>query len=169
MLQALKIEGDHVCPGRLLSNSEAAVLLQGGARAQKAPTTGNLVQEFLNVSSQNRTPWPAAIAIAAAVLVLYALPAVAKLIAVQHVNVWAACIIPGDLAGCICIGTLFKKPRIALLLYLTLTAVEAYLHSAHLLPEAAFVWLVDLIPTLTVAALLVYRTKATDIHDTVLS
>jgi hypothetical protein len=73
------------------------------------------------------------------------------------------------LAGCICIGTLFKKPRIALLLYLTLTAVEGYLHSAHLLPEAAFVWLVDLIPTLTVAALLVYRTKAAAIHDTVLS
>jgi hypothetical protein len=162
MLQALKIEGEHVCPGRLLSNPEARVLLEGGAHAEKAPAIGTLVQEFLNVSSPSRTPWPAAIA--AAVLFLYALPAVAKMIAVQHVNVWAACIIPGDLVGCICIGTMFKKPRIAILLYLTLTAVEGYLHAAHLLPEAAFVWLVDLVPTLTVAALVIYRTRAAEIH-----
>jgi hypothetical protein len=153
------IEAGHSCSNKT-NRAGAVETANPGANRSATLTARKSVRQFPEVFPRNRMYLP--IAAFAAVFLCYALPTVAELIALHHVNLWFACILPGDLAGCICIGAVFKMPRTGALLYLLLTLLEGYLHVAHLLAAGAFVWIVDLVPTLTVIGILVYTTIASD-------
>jgi len=97
----------------------------------------------------------------AAGLFLYALPTELEWVASHHVNSWFAIILPGDLTGCVCLAVAFRMRRTGVLLYVLLTACEAFLYSARVVSADALLWVVDLVPTLVVACAIALRAIAT--------
>jgi hypothetical protein len=83
----------------------------------------------------------------------YALPTAVEFIATQHFNPWIASILPGDIVGCLCLAAIFKLRRTAVLLYLTLTVLEALFFQLDLVSAHALIWIVDLVPTLVLLRL----------------
>jgi hypothetical protein len=166
-LQARVIEEEHLCPVRIHGETQAQLSLCRSSAKTGALATDDLIQRFLAASPRHRMYQP--LAVLSAVAFLYALPTAFELLASQYLTVWLACIVPGNLAGCICIGAIFKRPRMAVLLYFTLAVLESYLLLFHLLPNTAFVWLVDVVPTLTVAALVIHTCRTAEVHDPVVS
>lgn len=86
------------------------------------------------------------------VLLLYVFPTAIELAASQHLTAWFAIILPGDILGCLCLVVLFRMYRTGIALYLLLTVCESYLYKSNLVPESLLVWLVDAVPTIVVAA-----------------
>lgn len=89
-----------------------------------------------------------------AVLLLYAIPTVFELAATKHFNPWLAVILPGDAIGCACLVIAFRMPKLGLALYLLLTICEAALYRSGIVAARDLIWIVDLIPTLTVGCLI---------------
>ncbi len=161
------MEEAHICVRGTVAEPQRRFSVHYGNPGRRTLEAGDVIQRFLNVSSQHRMYLP--LAIMAAILFLYTLPTALELIALQFTNVWVACILPGDLAGCICIATVFQRPRTAVMLYVLLTAIEGSLHLTNLVPASAFVWIVDLVPTIVVAALTFQTTKTTGLRNAVIS
>jgi hypothetical protein len=90
----------------------------------------------------------------AVVFLLYALPTVLELAATKHFNPWLAVILPGDVAGCACLITIFKMPRAGLALYLLLTICEAAFFGFHIVGAKDLIWIVDIVPTIAVTCLI---------------
>ena len=157
-IEARALEQQHTCAARTDADIQPHLCVCGAAACRKRTSTEELIQRFLDVSPRHRMYPP--LAILSAVAFLYALPTAVELVASQFLNVWLSCIVPGNLAGCICIGAIFRMPRTAIVLYLTLAILEGYLLLSHLLSHAAVLWVVDLVPTLTVAALVIYTSRA---------
>jgi hypothetical protein len=132
------------------------------------PPTLHLPSAIMNAEKAT-PPWPSLalgwepqfFGIAMVVIFLYFLPTAIERIAMDHANIWVSCILPGDLAGCLYLATALNKPRFAISLYLLLTILEGYLYIHHLLPARALFWVVDIVPTLVVAGLLVRGKGAT--------
>jgi len=87
-----------------------------------------------------------------AVAVFYALPTLLEFAIIRHSNLWLAGILVGDLSGCIGIFVILKKRKLAVLLYLALTALEFWLYSTRILSAHTLVYLMDLVPTVIVAS-----------------
>lgn len=86
-----------------------------------------------------------------AVLLFYVLPTLLEIAVLQHASLWAFGILFGDLSGCIGIFVALKKKKLAVVLYLALTAVECWLYSAQILSAHSLVWLMDAVPTAIMA------------------
>ena len=91
------------------------------------------------------------------VSLLYVLPTVIKLLAARHLNPWLAIILPGDLAGCAWLFGVFKMQKTGLILYLLLTACEGCLYVSNTVSADALIWIADVVPTLIVAGIIVFR------------
>jgi len=89
-----------------------------------------------------------------ATIALYALPTLFEFAAMRRWNPWLAVMLPGDLAGCLCLILVFRRVRTGITLYLLLTFLEGTLYALHILPLSSIVWIVDLIPTLLVIQML---------------
>lgn len=88
------------------------------------------------------------------VLLLYGLPTVIELLAARHFNPWLAIILPGDLVGCACLAILFRMHRAGSYLYLMLTLGESALYASRTLTADSLLWIVDFVPTLVVAGVI---------------
>lgn len=91
------------------------------------------------------------------VSLLYLVPTVIEILAARHLNPWLAVIFPGDIAGCAWLFGALKMQRTALILYLLLTACESCLYLSNMVSDNALIWIVDLVPTLVVAGIMVFR------------
>ncbi len=60
-----------------------------------------------------------------------------------------------------CLIAVFKMRRAGLFLYLFLTACESGLYAFHIVAASALLWIVDLVPTLVVAGIILRRRLAT--------
>ena len=116
----------------------------------------NQIRRILRSYGERAKPnlWVALLSIAS---LLYLLPMVIKLLAARHLNPWLAVILPGDIAGCAWLFGVFKMQRTGLILYLLLTACESCLYVSNIVSADALIWIADLVPTLIVAGIIVFR------------
>jgi len=94
---------------------------------------------------------PAPYMVLLAVLLFYVLPTLLEFLVLRHANLWAVGILLGDLSGCIGIFVALKKRKLAVILYLALTAVEFWLYSTQILSAHSLIWLMDAVPTAIMA------------------
>lgn len=89
------------------------------------------------------------------IVCFYILPSVIETELMRHVSAWIACVGLGDLAGCSFLSLVCGLKKTGLLLYLFLTGCEGSLYGLRILPRSVLVWIVDLVPALMVAVLIV--------------
>ena len=85
------------------------------------------------------------VASAIAALVLYLGPNYLEMILVRKWGPWIACVVLGDLCGCVILFILGHR-RCSIFLYLTATAAEAVLFSNHFLSTKFLLWATNLAP-----------------------
>jgi len=90
----------------------------------------------------------------AAALLLYLVPTLFEFTALRSWNPWIAVVIPGDLAGCLCLAVVFRKVRAGIALYFLLTAIEAGCYWFQIMSPGVLLWVTDLVPTLMVSAII---------------
>lgn len=95
---------------------------------------------------------PVPVLLLLAIVVFYILPNFLEFAILRHASPWAAKILIGDLAGCIGIFVALKKKKLAVILYLALTAVECWLFSAQIISAHSLFYLTDLVPTAVMAS-----------------
>jgi hypothetical protein len=156
---ASTLEAEHDCPRKNGEKKDKTI----GADSPALET--DLVQKQQPSSTWHSSThsWESQLfTIATIVLLLYFIPTAAERIALDHANIWIACILPGDLTGCIYLGTVLRKPRLGAGLYLLLTILEASLFMDHLLPARSLFWVVDIVPTLVVMGFLLHSRGTTN-------
>jgi hypothetical protein len=94
---------------------------------------------------------PAPILILFAVSACYGLPTVMEWAILRYANLWMGAVFMGDLCGCIAIFVVLKRRRLAVTLYLALTAAEWWLCAAQVVSTQALVLLMDAVPTAILA------------------
>lgn len=153
---ARKIEALHLC-GRKTNQDAPKIISIDSAVGRPPASFSNPVERMFGPSGKlkNLNTW---ILFLLAVLFLYAIPTVFELAATKHFNPWLAVILPGDAIGCACLITGFRMPRTGFALYLLLTICEAALYGSKVVATRDLIWLVDLVPTITVACLIM-RTR----------
>ena len=102
-------------------------------------------------------------------LFLYALPTAVEWIVTRRTNPWVGSIILGDLVGCACLATIFRMPRTGVLLYVLLTGCEAFLYEFRLISATTLAWIVDIVPMLVVAGLIVRSRLTAALHQRALA
>ena len=86
---------------------------------------------------------------------LYVLPKFFEFHAMHRWNPWISVVLPGDLAGCLCLAIVFRKIKAAILLYCLLTSAEALLYWLHIAPADVLPWVADLVPTVVISLMVV--------------
>lgn len=149
---ARKMEALHVC-GRKVNREVPKVIPIDSVVSRRPSVVSNPVERLFGTSGKLKklNTWALFLL---AVLLLYALPTVLELAATKHFNPWFAVILPGDAMGCACLLTVFRMPKQGLALYLLLTICEAVLFESRVVAARNLLWIVDLVPTLTVVCLI---------------
>lgn len=99
-----------------------------------------------------------AILLPAIAILLYGVPTMLEILARTRVtNTWLAVVLPGDAVGCAVLMVVARKPRLGLLLYGAMTALECYWHIRHVMRGVTMAWVADLVPTLVVMGILLMR------------
>jgi hypothetical protein len=111
--------------------------------------TGDAVREMLPNFGILRLPTPYLLLLA--FVLFYAIPTVLEMAILRHPSLWAVDILIGDLSGCIGIFVVLKKKKLAVLLYLALTAIEFWLYSTQVISAHLLVYLMDLVPSVIMA------------------
>lgn len=151
---ARKIEALHVC-GR--NTDEDAPKIIAIDRAIGSSSTLPRVDSLFGAAVKLKAP-NTPILFLVVLFFLYVLPTVLELLATKRFNPWLAVILPGDLIGCACLITVFRMPRTGVALYLLLTICEAALYGSKVVAARDLIWIVDLVPTVIVACLIM-RTR----------
>lgn len=81
----------------------------------------------------------------------YAIPKLLEFNALQRWNPWISVVLPGDLAGCLCLAIVFRKMKAAILLYSLLSGIEAFLYWLNIAPADILPWIADLVPTVVIS------------------
>lgn len=144
---ARRIQAIHVC-GR---TAQVIPIGRDGRRPSKSIMSP--VERLFGPSGKLRN-LNTSILFLAVVFLLYAVPTILEVAATKHLNPWLAVVLPGDVVGCACLITVFKMPRTGLILYMVLTICEAALYGLHMVAARELIWVVDLVPTVTAACLI---------------
>lgn len=147
-----KMEAFHVCGARVAQHRQPALVT--GQSFVKLSSSSGLNERLFGPSGKLKT-LNVPFLFLSVVTLLYAVPTIIELLAARRLNPWLGVILPGDLVGCACLITVFKRRRAGLVLYLLLTACEASLYTFHLMTANVLLWIVDVVPTLVVATILV--------------
>lgn len=151
------IEAEHICPAR--SKGSAAPPPASPFAAQPTPSPRGLDWFFVN-SGRTNVP-QTLLMLCTGVVCFYIFPSVIESELLKHLSTWVACILFGDMAGCSFLSLVCGLKKTGVLLYLFLTGCEGTLYGLRLLPRSLLLWVVDLVPTLIVAVLILassYRT-----------
>jgi hypothetical protein len=140
-----EIESQHQCARKAVSATNCEMLPQDD---RSRLSLSRLIPFFGRMRHLRRTNLT--ILLFSIVILSYALPTVIESLAAQHLSPWLAVILPGDLAGCICLAIMFRMRNVGVLLYLLLTICESYLYLSHVVSVNTLVWITDLVPTFTV-------------------
>ena len=81
-------------------------------------------------------------------LLLYLVPTLVERILLIHFGPWLACVVFGDLIGCVVLFTLFRVRSLAVILYAACGLMDAFLIKRHLVSLDVMTWITDLAPAL---------------------
>jgi hypothetical protein len=151
------MEAFHVCRGKTAEQQQLALV--PGRSPAKLSSSSSLNERLFGPSGKLKT-LNISILFLSVVTLLYAVPTIVELLIAQRLNPWLSVILPGDLIGCACLVAVFKMRRAGLVLYLFLTACEASLYAVHIVTANALLWIVDIVPTLVVVAIILRRRLA---------
>jgi hypothetical protein len=132
---------------------EALHICGGKAAQDQSASSGNQVERLFGPSGKLKTLSISILLLSIATL-LYAVPTVLELLAAQRLDPWFGVILPGDIIGCALLVAVFRMHRTGLSLYLLLTACEGSLYAFHIVTANALPWMVDIVPTLAVTAII---------------
>lgn len=107
----------------------------------------------LESSSMEISPLRKLLLLVAVCLVLYVLPTAFEFSVLPDWNPWFATILPGDLLGCLCLATVFRRFKMGVVLYGVLTIFESLIYVTGIAPVRLIPWFTDLLPTLAVAGI----------------
>jgi hypothetical protein len=142
-----RIEGSHTClakrPAVSRPKPAESEVPQVAARVAK-------VSSDFNKPSKSRVARSVTLLCLVAAL-FYAFPKTLEFSALQKWNPWISVVLPGDLAGCLCLAIVFRKMKAGILLYLLLSAAEACLYWLDLTPADVLPWIADLVPTVVIS------------------
>ncbi len=158
-----EMESRHVCRRRAIHERLAARLPNDHSSGTESRSALNRIPGSL------LRPANTSILLLSVIFLFYALPTILEFLAARHLSPWLAIILPGDLIGCACLIAIFKAYRTGTILYLLLTAGESYLYASHTVAANALLWVVDLVPALCVAAMILRVRPANTTQHTVLS
>ena len=161
MEEILRIESSHVCPAVRIAPIGPARSAPGASRRPLGGVPCTLPP--LPLAGDRCAPRFVrnAFLLLVAALVLYVLPTVLEWAALRHWNPWLSVILPGDLAGCACLGIVFRKIKQGISLYCLLTAIEACVYWLHVAPPEALLWFTDFVPSLVVVVMLLRSARPT--------
>lgn len=148
-----EMEALHICGGKAVQERQTATLAGGSFAKRPSAFPRNEVERLFGPSGKLRT-LNLSVLFLSVVTLLYVVPTMAELLAAQRLNPWFSVILPGDMVGCAWLIAVFKMRRTGLILYLLLTACEASLYTFHIVTANALPWIVDVVPTLTVVAII---------------
>jgi hypothetical protein len=151
-----EMEALHFCDRTVAPKHRPSIVSIRGSSDTRLTPISIPIERIIDSYGTRAAPnlWMALLII---VSLLYVLPTVVELLAARHLNPWLAIILPGDIAGCAWLFGIFKMQRTALILYLLLTACEAGLYVSNVVSAGALIWIADLVPTLIVAGIIVFR------------
>ena len=86
--------------------------------------------------------------ITSCLVLLYLLPTLVERILLIHFGPWLACVVFGDLIGCVVLFTLFQMRALAVILYAACGLTDAFLIKRHLVSLSVITWITDLAPAL---------------------
>jgi hypothetical protein len=86
----------------------------------------------------------------------YILPTVIEFELLKYIGVWASCIVLGDLVGCSLLSIALGLRKTGSLLYAALMSGEILAYENHIVRPRTLVWLVDLVPTLAITAMVIF-------------
>ena len=116
------------------------------------------LEEAEESASRHETHWAdrlkMAMILSLVVFLLYVGPTTIEFSASRTMNPWLSVILFGDFTGCAWLFAFFRFRKAAVLLYISLTALEALLYACHIVPASALSWIVDVVPTLAVVAVI---------------
>lgn len=95
---------------------------------------------------------PAPVLIFLAFAVCYGLPTIVEWAILRYSSLWLGAVVLGDLCGCLAIFAVLKRKRLAVSLYVALTAAEWWLGSAQVVSSQALLLLMDAVPTAILAS-----------------
>ena len=145
-----QLEVRHIC-GEI--THDPLKLPGDGLSSQEKSVTLHFLRRFIGLPGKIK--WPNMMVVFAAIAVLlYGLPTTGEFMAAEHLSPWLAIILPGDLLGCVCMAAVFRMYRTGLLLYLGLTVIEASLYLSHTLGKNELPWVVDIVPAVVVASMI---------------
>jgi len=98
---------------------------------------------------------PAPVLLVLAISVCYLLPTVLEWTILHYSSGWTGAVLIGDLCGCVGIFVLLRRKRLAVVLYVALTAVEYWLCAAQVVSTQMLLGLMDLVPTAILAGAIV--------------
>lgn len=155
-----EMEALHVCGGRAVHVRQTATLAGGSFAKCPSAFPRNEVERLFGPSGKLKT-LNLSVLFLSVVTFLYVVPTVVELLMAQRLNPWLSVILPGDVIGCACLVAVFKMRGAGLALYLLLTAFEGSLYAFHIVTANALMWIVDVVPTLTVVAIILRVRLAT--------
>ncbi|MFP5226398.1 MAG: hypothetical protein ACLGXA_02130 [Acidobacteriota bacterium] len=146
-------ETEHICGAWMQA---MVVPVAGGEDASREEARASEAASLSLMERALKRIHPALLLPLTAIL-LYGIPTAVEILARREVNTWVSIILPGNALGCATLMTVMRRPRTGLLLYLVLAACECWLHITHAMRGMTMAWLVDLVPTLVVLALMMGR------------
>src|SRR5215469_2045902 len=141
-----QIENSHTCLAKSPSVSKPSPGLNSGPQLVAVPPAFPAVKD----TSNSRVVRNAGLLCVVAAL-LYVVPKLLEFNALHKWNPWISVVVPGDLAGCLCLAIVFRKIKAGVLLYCLLTGAEACLFWLRVTPNDILPWIADLVPTLVIS------------------
>ena len=154
---AAEMESRHQCYARR-QNEERVVNIAPYQLAAKAASTVQFPGDRTALSKPGiRTD--IIFTLIAAAFFIYAVPTSLEFLAARYFNPWLACILLGDLIGCIWLVSVFKMPKTGVLLYVLLATLKTCLCVAQLIPSTTLFWITDLIPAVVIVSMIARASK----------
>lgn len=151
--QLAQMEAEHLCPARAKRTAVRPSPPPFAAQPIFVPAPRGLDRFFPNPGRMNVPQ--TLLMLCTGIVCFYIFPSVVETELMKHVSAWIACIGLGDLAGCSFLSLVCGLKKTGIWLYLFLTGCEGSLYGFRILPRTLLIWIVDLVPTLTVVVLIV--------------
>jgi hypothetical protein len=149
---AAEIEARHRCCAGARSESRVVNI----ARYQFATnaTSSVILSGDCEKHSDPRTPANIILTLLSAAFFLYAVPTSLEFLAAQYFNPWLACILLGDLVGCVWLISIFKMRKTGLLLYVVLATLKTCMCVTQFIPSTTLFWITDAIPAVVIVSMI---------------
>lgn len=153
---AKEIESRHMCAAEVSQARFSGMVSPDSSSVGAAVSKQNWQKRILEFSARLEE-WHITLLLLSVALVFYFLPSTLESLVIRYWGVWWTCIVLGDLLGCFGMAAIWGLRRISIALYLLLTSFEGYLYTTHLASAGALIWITDLVPTVVILSMIMYR------------